>query len=212
MPGIKATGLADWYLVRGDKWDFDGYVRGGGDISRCIFQWMSDDDKLETMWGNPRKRVDWVLEKGITRILSMDFSTWSQLPVVMQLYNVYRSAIVNRDFARAGLQIIPCMKVGLQDQIHAFNGFWPDEIDDCPIAINAHHMKDHPLTWKMFGYLSDYIAMRWPNRVIWMWTKSQKPVLWWRERIGPCVWVPTRCYFQAKVVNERLKLREKNHG
>jgi Domain of unknown function (DUF4417) len=67
------------------------------------------DDKLEGLWRNPERQKDRLLAAGVAAAIEPDFSLWADMPLVEQLWNVYRARWVGRSWQEAGIPVIPSL-------------------------------------------------------------------------------------------------------
>lgn len=70
----------------------------------CVHFYL-DDYQIERVWRMPEKYIG-SLKKAVC-ILTPDFSLYSDMPLAMQIWNVYRSRLVGQYFQRMGLTVIP---------------------------------------------------------------------------------------------------------
>lgn len=74
-------------------------------VSSDAVHFFLDDYRFETMWSKP--------ERGLTRVQSVgtaltpDFSLWRDMPLVMQLWQVYRARWCGAWMLAHGVQVIP---------------------------------------------------------------------------------------------------------
>lgn len=65
-----------------------------------------DDFKFERVWNTPKKYIE-TLKRYKTGVLSPDFSLYTDYPIAVQLWNVYRSRWLGRYWQEQGIQVIP---------------------------------------------------------------------------------------------------------
>jgi hypothetical protein len=66
-----------------------------------------DDYKFEGLWTDIEKWTTRLLNAGVKTVMMPNYSLHSEGPLVMQIYNLYRSRWVARYFQEAGLKVIP---------------------------------------------------------------------------------------------------------
>lgn len=206
MPGINQH-IADTLLIRQDSYDMGGYLKLHGDPSRVIGHWLGEDDIVEPLWntGTLTKRLLKVRAWGVRTIAVSDFSTWLEMPLIVQLHNVYRTAVVTLDIARAGFKILPAIKLlCLPEYWSLYNGWVPRE---CPVAlIDLHHVGNTDVNWRLLRETSRLYQRDYPRTYPWIWSFTPQYANWWGDNVGPCLWVPTRSYMMNKVIRARHKL------
>lgn len=115
LPGMKAVGIADWYFLTWHTGDLRRYKEAGGDAKKIVCHFLTyDTGIIDPLWGTETflKRTERMKAEGICHVVSPDFSSWTDMPVVAQLYNIYKSAVVTSDLARSGFNIIPNVTFG----------------------------------------------------------------------------------------------------
>ena len=76
-------------------------------------QWVhfyEDDHLFERLWNNPRKYLS-ILGK-FQGVILPDFSLYRDMPLVMQLWNIYRSRAVGHWLQTKGVKVIPNIRFG----------------------------------------------------------------------------------------------------
>lgn len=72
----------------------------------CVAHFFTDDYRFERVWNNCEKYID--ILRNFKYVCSPDFSCYSGMPYVMQLWQVYRSRAISHFLtAMGGLDIIP---------------------------------------------------------------------------------------------------------
>lgn len=91
---------------------WDSYPRDGG----CL-GWYCEDWRFETVFNDYSKEyssadlfVDKLLGYDFTSVLTPDYSTYHALPLVVQLFNVYRSRWCGRYWQEHGIPVIPSIQ------------------------------------------------------------------------------------------------------
>jgi len=72
-----------------------------------------DDYRFETMWTKPRQSLSRVMRAGIA--LTPDFSLWREMPMAMQLWQVYRSRWCGAWMVSNGVDVIPTISWSTPD-------------------------------------------------------------------------------------------------
>lgn len=79
----------------------------GRDKWVCFYE---DDFKIEPIWNNPRKYLKRLSKFG--GIITPDFSTYRDMPAIMQGWNIYRSRALGHWFQKLGFNVIPNVRWG----------------------------------------------------------------------------------------------------
>lgn len=87
-------------------------------FSKCISSkeynaWVhfyEDDYQFERLWRNPKKYLP--ILKRYNGVILMDFSVYRDMPLVMQLWNIYRSRAIGCWLQRHGVKVIPNIRFG----------------------------------------------------------------------------------------------------
>lgn len=67
-----------------------------------------DDYQFERIWNMPEKYLPII--KRYKGAISPNFSTYSDMPIPMQIWNVYRSRMIARYWQQNGIDVIPCIQ------------------------------------------------------------------------------------------------------
>ena len=76
-------------------------------------QWVhfyEDDYLFERLWNNPEKYL--TILKRYKGVILPDFSLYRDMPLVMQLFNIYRSRAIGHWLQVNGIKVIPNMRYG----------------------------------------------------------------------------------------------------
>jgi hypothetical protein len=107
VPLIKAEGFEPSYLVpHRQKVRTDRPVEGGA------VHFFLDDERFEPVWKTPEKGLSYVGRLGSA--LTPDFSLYPEMPLALQLYNVYRNRWCGAFWRSRGVRVIPT--VGWSDE------------------------------------------------------------------------------------------------
>lgn len=71
----------------------------------CGIHFYIDDYQFERVWNQPGAYIDKLKEYEC--VLTPDFSLYTDMPIAMQIWNIYRSRLIGQLFQRAGMQVIP---------------------------------------------------------------------------------------------------------
>lgn len=207
LPGMRANGIADWYAITWHTGDLKRYVAAGGDMSRVIVHFLTyDEGVIAPLWGKKsfHERVKKMREFGVRAVVAPDFSSWADFPVVVQLHNYYRSAVVSADLARAGFAVVPNVCWSSPATYSVSIGMWSDA-QPGTIVIDANHSTDKEIDRRLFWAGARVFVDAWTKRqddvVIWSSTRAMANK--WNVSCGPCSWVPSRSAMLAGLVKRR---------
>lgn len=79
---------------------------------KCIVHFFLDDYKFERLWNNCEKYLG--ILQNFKYVCGPDFSFYSDMPYVMQLWNVYRNRALSHFMTAMGMDVIPT--VGWADE------------------------------------------------------------------------------------------------
>jgi hypothetical protein len=82
-------------------------VLRGLDFHKAIVGFYCDDYRFECFWENPSIYTAKLLNAGVLGALGPDFSTWSNYPTVVKMWQCYRQRWVTRYFQECGIKTIP---------------------------------------------------------------------------------------------------------
>ena len=71
----------------------------------CGIHFFIDDYQFERVWNSPFDYVDKLQE--FDCIFSPDFSLYTDMPIAMKIWNVYRSRLIGQFYQNCGLKVIP---------------------------------------------------------------------------------------------------------
>ena len=93
------------------------FVRFTDKDNRCHFNkgihFFEDDYKFESVWKYPDRYIDIFLGYGC--IIMPDFSLYSDIPVVLQMYNKYRNHVLAKYYSLHGIKVIPNVSLSSED-------------------------------------------------------------------------------------------------
>ena len=107
MPIIKKTKLDL------DNIELIGYDKLSEGQKEKIVHFFLDDYKFEVLWKDPEPRVDKLKE--YRAILSPQFSMYTEMPIAVQLHQVFKSRWCGAYFQSKGLKVIPSLVWGEAD-------------------------------------------------------------------------------------------------
>jgi hypothetical protein len=82
---------------------FPATAKGG------VLSFFTDDFRFECLWNRPDFYTQQFLAFGWGAVMSPDFSTWRNDPLIVQAYNVYRSRALSVMWQEAGISVIPVL-------------------------------------------------------------------------------------------------------
>ena len=107
MPVIKKTKLDL------DNIELIGYDKLSEGQKEKIVHFFLDDYKFEVLWKDPEPRVEKLKE--YRAILSPQFSMYTEMPVAVQIHQVFKSRWCGSYFQSKGLKVIPSLVWGEAD-------------------------------------------------------------------------------------------------
>ena len=85
------------------------YVRNyKGSKKQLGVHFFLDDYQFERIWTDPYRNIDRL--KSFACVLTPDFSTYSDMPFAMQIWNLYRSRMIGQIMQDAGMNVIPTIR------------------------------------------------------------------------------------------------------
>ena len=107
VPTVAAEDFEPSYLIpHRQKIRTDRPVAGGA------VHFFLDDERFEPVWKTPEKGLSYV--KGVGAALTPDFSLYPEMPLSLQLFNVYRNRWCGAFWQSRGVRVIPT--VGWSDE------------------------------------------------------------------------------------------------
>ena len=83
-----------------------------------------DDYQFERVWNRPHEYIEKL--KKFDCVLTPDFSMYTDMPLAMQLWNVYRSRLIGQIMQDAGIEVIPTLQWCREDSFEfCFDGIEP---------------------------------------------------------------------------------------
>jgi len=101
-PDVCQDDQISWWLY---NWGSDS-IRGLP-LDRTLLAFYVDDKRFENFWFVPDSYVGKVLNSGISKAISPNYSLWAEAARATHLYNTFRSRWVGRYMQEAGIKIIP---------------------------------------------------------------------------------------------------------
>lgn len=102
IPTIKKNGQVPSHLTQwGSRPDLLAVEEG----RNTAVHFFIDDYRFESLWKDPMRNIDALMRIGC--VLSPDFSLFRDMPVVMQMWNVYRNRWLGRHWQTHGIKVIP---------------------------------------------------------------------------------------------------------
>ena len=212
IPGMKVSGTADYYFIVWHTGDIRRYQEAGGDMSRAVIHFLTHDaGVINPLWGKNsfHRRITQMRKLGIVNVVAPDFSSWSDFPVAVQLYNYYRSAVVASDLATAGFGVVPNVCWSVPSLHNVSIGMW----EGCrhgAVLVDANHSSERRIDRSLFWSGADELARRWTNRRdhVFIWSSSQRASAMWSRRFGQNTWIPARCRMLSEMSKGRRRWRK----
>ena len=80
------------------------YARSSKDYDSGV-HFFIDDYQFERVWNDPITNIDKL--RSFKCVLTPDFSLYLDMPIAMQIWNIYRSRLIGQMMERQGLEVIP---------------------------------------------------------------------------------------------------------
>ena len=154
IPGVKHCFDSSFVLYH--TGDLKRFFQSGGDPSSLVVHFLSyDNGAINPLWnpGPAKKRFQFLKGLGVKRIVSPDFSSWADAPLILQLWNYFRSASVTKDFITAGFEIIPNVCWSSPKLFNFSIGIW-GKLKKA--LIDANHVGKDPLMAQVFWAGAEY--------------------------------------------------------
>lgn len=210
LPGMKASGTADWYFITMHTGDIKRYAAAGGDMQRAVIHHLTyDSGVINPLWGSHsfKKRVERMKSLGIKNVVAPDFSSWADFPVAVQLHNYYRSLVVACDFVLAGFKVLPLVCWSAPQIAHISIKAWPTNAST--ICVDATHLNTVTSSFnqELFWHGARELKQSLEYGSLYLWANSENVVRRWQREIGSAGWIPSRAF----MLNKLCKLKkEKN--
>lgn len=84
------------------------------DCGDGVVGFYTDDFRFEKIWNEPWTCLDIMKERGLTQLLSPDFSMWGIQPIVVQMYQLFKARWCARFWQEKGIKVIPSLNWSLK--------------------------------------------------------------------------------------------------
>lgn len=126
--------------------------------SKSFNYWVhfyEDDYLFERVWRQPRKYLE--ILKRFNGVILPDFSLYRDMPLVMQLWNIYRSRAIGHWLQKNGVKVIPNIRFGDK---RTFRICCDGISKHCVIAVGSHGNLKNPIDRKIFLEGLDVVVKR----------------------------------------------------
>ena len=131
FPFIKSTTVTPKRLIAFSK------VLSCKDYQQWV-HFYEDDFLFERIWNNPHKYLE--ILKRFEGVILPDFSLYRDMPLAMQLWNIYRSRAIGNWFQHNGITVIPNIRYGgCRTYRICCDGIEPGGV----IALGSHGIMKH---------------------------------------------------------------------
>jgi hypothetical protein len=110
FPTLKAC-----HYVPEDLIGFNYVKSFKGDREGLGVHFFLDDYQFERIWRSPYENIERL--RGFSCVLVPDFSTYRDMPMAMQIWNIYRMRLIGQMMQDAGLEVIPIIRTLGDDTI-----------------------------------------------------------------------------------------------
>jgi hypothetical protein len=149
IPTLPASRLEPARLVAYN--DRRGIERAAGDPWSAVdpvaaVHFFLDDYRFETVWSKPERGLSRCRSVGAA--LTPDFSLWRDMPLVMQMWQVYRSRWCGAWLLHHGIQVVPTVSWSTeQSYAFAFAGITPGSV----VAVSTVGTRRDPEARTLFA-------------------------------------------------------------
>lgn len=115
LQGVKYAGKYDFPVIREEHSiprkciKFSDSIREKKDFHQWVV-FYEDDFQFERIWNNPKKYID--ILRQYDGVITPDFSLYYDMPLAMQLWNIYRSRAIGAWLQNNGISVIPNIRFG----------------------------------------------------------------------------------------------------
>ena len=106
---------------------------------RCLKAFYVDDHRFESIWNDAVSAIEKFKQQGFEGFFEPDFSTWTEMPMIVQFWNLYRSRWCARYWQEAGFKIIPLLNWPSKVIYESAAEFYPKEIKLASIQVRTLH-------------------------------------------------------------------------
>lgn len=131
-----------------------------------------DDYLFERIWRNPSKYLG--ILKRFEGVILLDFSIYRDMPLVMQLWNIYRSRAIGCWLQRNGVKVIPNIRFGDK---RTYRICCEGISRNCVISVGSHGNLKNCIDRKIFLEGLDVIVKRLQPKVIIVYGATPRKIL-----------------------------------
>ena len=136
------------------------YVLNKPDYSSCVHFFL-DDYQFERIWQRPDFYIEKLLE--FDSVLTPDFSLYLDMPIAMQVWNIYRSRLIGQLMQDYGLTVIPTVSWASEESFDfCFDGL-PKNSTLAISTIGVKQNKEQFEIWK--NGVTEMIKRLTPKRI-----------------------------------------------
>ena len=137
LENVKYAGEFEFPVIHTCDEEPNRLIRFSDAISSKDYdQWVhfyEDDYKIERIWNNPLNYLECL--KKYKGVILPDFSLYRDMPLAMQIWNIYRSRAIGNWLQNNGIKVIPNIRYGGMSTYYiSTNGIDKDSI----IAVGSH--------------------------------------------------------------------------
>ena len=140
LPKLKTSDILPRKIVSFSK----AMCRSFTDFN-CFIHFYEDDIRFERLWNNTRQYLNKL--KKFKGVISPDFSMYRNMPLCMQIWNVYRGRALANWLSENGVEIIPNVRFGDErTYLFCFEGIEKNKT----VAVGTHGCIQHKEDRKYF--------------------------------------------------------------
>lgn len=203
----------DWWFILRRRDQMRHYINAGGDPNRAIIHHLYYDEGIITpLWRKEyaEKNAQMLKDFGFKYVVAPDFSTWINMPGVVQAYNLYRSIVVSCDYAFYGFYVIPNCRWESPLVRELKLQMWPDAM---PTALtDMQHIGSSEYGQRIYWDGADEFHSRKTVERMLLWSGSQRFVEKFKSRYKKGNWVKSNSYMRRKMRERMNKDKSRKAG
>lgn len=198
IKGMRVN-TADWHLVARQRSLIENYFKAGGRADRLIIHhFYYDDEGIEPLWNKSYlvDQVKMMKDFGVKYFIAPQFSDWGNMPLVVRMYQLYRSTVVCRDMIELGdFKTIP----HFYDYPSART--WGNKLPGmiCDIGHGGEIGKRHAMEWWRDMVASDKVV---PTGRLLLWSAGPRKIQDALDEDKRASWVPSSGFWHGTLTRE----------
>ena len=137
------------------------YVRSQPDYSKGVHFWI-DDYQFERVWNSPEEMIERL--KPFDCVITPDFSLYYDMPVAMQIWNVYRARLIGQMMQDAGITVIPNVR---WTQKYSWDYCFEGLPKKSTFAVSSVSLNNDDFMPIFLEGMDEFIKRCQPRRILW---------------------------------------------